>query len=76
MWVKGHDGVEGNETADARARQEVEMGKRMHWPDIAARKLCEHKMTAFANQNSLTALRTYIHNPSVTGFFNRSLHMV
>ncbi|RPB18660.1 hypothetical protein L211DRAFT_901742 [Terfezia boudieri ATCC MYA-4762] len=35
----------------------------------AARKLRKHKMTAFANQKSLTALRTYIHNPSVTGFF-------
>jgi len=34
MWVKGHDGVEGNEMADARAKREVEMGERMHWPDI------------------------------------------
>ena len=34
MWVKGHDGVEGNEEADARAKKEVEMGGRMHWPDI------------------------------------------
>jgi len=35
MWVKGHDGIEGNERADARAKRVVEMGKRMHWPDIA-----------------------------------------
>jgi len=34
MWVKGHEGVEGNEMADARAKWEVEMGKRMHKPDV------------------------------------------
>jgi len=34
MWVKGHDGVEGNERADARAKKEVRKGKRMHMPDI------------------------------------------
>jgi len=34
MWVKGHDGVEGNESADARAKMEVEKGIRMHKPDI------------------------------------------
>ena len=35
MWVKGHDGVEGNEEADARAKRGVREGKRMHKPDIA-----------------------------------------
>jgi len=35
MWVKGHDGVEGNERADARAKKGVKQGKRMHMPDIA-----------------------------------------
>jgi len=35
MWVKGHGGVEGNEQADSRAKREVWMGERMHWPDIA-----------------------------------------
>jgi len=30
MWVKDHNGVEGNELADARAKREVEMGWRMH----------------------------------------------
>jgi len=35
MWVKGHGGVEGNEAADARAKKEVAMGERMHWPDKA-----------------------------------------
>ena len=34
MWVKGHDGVEGNEKADRRAKEEVWMGERMHKPDI------------------------------------------
>ena len=34
MWVKGHDGVEGNEQVDSRAKQEVWIGERMHWPDI------------------------------------------
>ena len=34
MWVKGHDRVEGNEQADSRAKQEVWIGERMHWPDI------------------------------------------
>jgi len=30
MWVKGRDGVEGNEQADTRAKREVWMGERMH----------------------------------------------
>jgi len=34
MWVKGQDGVEGNELADARAKREVRRGRRMHKPDI------------------------------------------
>jgi len=34
MWVKGHDGREGNEAADARAKREIWMGERMHMPDI------------------------------------------
>jgi len=35
MWVKEHQGIDGNEVADQRAKQEVEMGWRMHNPDIA-----------------------------------------
>jgi len=34
MWVKGHDGVEGNEEADRKAKGAVRRGKRMHKPDI------------------------------------------
>jgi len=34
MWVKGHDGVDGNEMADKRAKREVEWGERMLMPDI------------------------------------------
>jgi len=34
MWVKGHDGVEENEAPDSKAKREVWMGERMHWPDI------------------------------------------
>jgi len=35
MWVKGHDGTEGNEMADMRAKREVRRGRRMHKPDVA-----------------------------------------
>jgi len=37
MWVnlKGHNGTDGNEEADGREKQEVEMGWRMYSPDIA-----------------------------------------
>lgn len=35
MWVKGHSGVEGNETADRRAKAAITIGKIMHKPSIA-----------------------------------------
>jgi len=35
VWVRGHQGGEGNERADWRAKVEVEMGWRMNRPDIA-----------------------------------------
>ena len=31
---ESHDGIEGNEQADSRAKLEVWMGERIHWPDI------------------------------------------
>jgi len=34
MWVKGHDGVEGNEMADKKAKGEVNRGVWMNKPDI------------------------------------------
>jgi len=34
MWVKRHDGVAANEEADTRAKREVWMEERMHWPDV------------------------------------------
>jgi len=35
MWVQGHNGEEGSEAADRKAKMEVEMGWRMNKPDIA-----------------------------------------
>jgi len=35
MWVRGHQGEEGNEEADKMAKREVLMRQRMHKPDIA-----------------------------------------
>jgi len=35
MWVKGHQGEEGNEKADRMAKQEVEMGWRMQEREVA-----------------------------------------
>ena len=35
MWVRGHQGVEGNEAADARAKRGVEMGWRLQKTVIA-----------------------------------------
>jgi len=34
MWVKGHEGKEGNEMADTRAKKVVWMGEWMHMPDV------------------------------------------
>jgi len=34
MWVKGHDGIEGNELADRKAKEEVSRGVWMNKPDI------------------------------------------
>ena len=34
MWVRGHDGVEGNEMADRKAKEEVHRGEWMNKPDI------------------------------------------
>jgi len=35
MWVRGHQGEEGSEKADSRAKEEVEMGWRLNKPDVA-----------------------------------------
>jgi len=35
MWMRGHQGEEGNEEADKRAEMEVEMGRRVGGADIA-----------------------------------------
>jgi len=35
MWVKGHQGIEGNEKVDERSKEKVEMGWRIHVPDAA-----------------------------------------
>jgi len=37
--------------------------------EAAARQLRDHKMTEFANLDSLNVLKEHIRNPSVTGFF-------
>jgi len=34
MWVRGHQGEEGNEESDQMAKREVRVGERMHMPDI------------------------------------------
>jgi len=35
MWVRGDQGTKRNEQADRREKLEVELGERMHKPDIA-----------------------------------------
>jgi len=34
MWVKGHNGHQGNEQADNKAKETVMVGRRMHKPGI------------------------------------------
>ena len=35
VWVKGHSGIRGNEEADIKAAETVEIGKQLQKPDIA-----------------------------------------
>ena len=67
MWVKGHSGVEGNERADARAKDAVSKGQWFSTPSLAtpagirqAYPLYERPMHLKWNRDELRGL-TYLH---------------